>query len=151
MNNKIKLKVIKFSLFIINFSVLFAFNSEDITGKWRTANGKGIIEIYKAKNGTFEGKVLGGEPRKDKNGNLIKTDVNNPDPSKRNNPTIGMVILTKFVFEDDEWVDGNVYNPEDGKDYSCKIWLDDYNNLNLRGYVGFSILGRTEKWTRIKE
>lgn len=153
MKNSLNIRFIVLILIsiLINCNNILAFSSDDVVGKWRTANGRGIIEIYKSKKGTFEGKVLSGEPRKDKNGNPIKTDVNNPDPTKRNNPTIGMVILTNFIFEDNEWVDGNVYNPEDGKDYNCKIWLDDVNNLNLRGYVGISILGRTEKWTRAKE
>jgi uncharacterized protein (DUF2147 family) len=141
--------VIVLSLIFLQIQIIIAAKPDDVVGKWRTANGKGIIEIYKSKNGTFEGKVLGGEPRKDKNGNPILTDINNPDPTKRNQTTKGLIILTKFVFDDDEWIDGNVYNPEDGKDYSCKIWMDDYNNLNLRGYLGISLLGRTEKWTRI--
>lgn len=136
-------------LCLCNIALLIASKPDDVVGKWRTANGKGVIEIYKSKNGTYEGRVLGGDPQKDKNGNPVMTDVKNPDPNKRHLPTRGMVILTNFVFEDDEWIDGNVYNPEDGKDYSCKIWMDDYNTLNLRGYVGISLLGRTEKWTRI--
>lgn len=137
-------------LAISNATAIAKFNSNDIVGTWRTENGKGLIEIYKSPKGTYEGKVVGGEPRKDKNGNPITKDINNPDPTKRNNPTRGMVILTNFIFEDGEWTDGNVYNPEDGKDYSCKIWLDDHNTLNIRGYVGISLLGKTQKWTREK-
>ena len=79
--------VIVLSLIFLQIQIIIAAKPDDVVGKWRTANGKGVIEIYKSKNGTFEGKVLGGEPRKDKNGNPILTDINNPDPTKRNQTT----------------------------------------------------------------
>jgi uncharacterized protein (DUF2147 family) len=147
----IKLILSSLLIFVSTLLSLYAANPDDVVGLWKTANGKGLIEISKSKDGTYQGKVVGGEARKDANGNPIKTDVNNPDPSKRNRPTIGIVIMTNFTFDgDDQWTDGLIYNPEDGKEYKCKMWLDDPKTLNIRGYIGFSLLGRTEKWTKIK-
>lgn len=147
----IKLILSSLLIFVSTLLSIYAANPDDVVGLWKTADGKGLIEISKSKDGTYQGKIVGGEPRKDANGNPIKTDVNNPDPSKRNRPTIGIVIMTNFRFDgDDQWTDGLIYNPEDGKEYKCKMWLDDPKTLNIRGYVGFSLLGRTEKWTKIK-
>ncbi|MCX6148720.1 MAG: DUF2147 domain-containing protein [Candidatus Kapabacteria bacterium] len=144
--------IIYLLILILTTSILFSKNTaDDIVGTWRTANGKGLIEIYKANDGTYQGKIVGKDRRKDKNGNDITTDISNPDPALRNRLIFGLVIITKFKFDgDDTWTDGRIYNPEDGKEYKCKMWMDDINNLNLRGYIGFSLLGRTEKWTRVK-
>jgi len=54
----------------------------------------------------------------------------------------------KFDADDNNYADGNIYDPKNGKDYSCKMKLIDNNNLDVRGYIGISLLGRTTKWTR---
>jgi uncharacterized protein (DUF2147 family) len=69
--------------------------------------------------------------------------------AKRNNPVIGLVMLTAFKFDgDDEWIGGDIYDPESGKTYSSYMYLKDINTLKVRGYVGISLFGRTETWTR---
>ena len=61
---------------------------------------------------------------------------------------IGLEILRNFKFDnDDEWEGGKIYDPESGKTYSCNMSLTG-NELKVRGYVGVSLLGRTETWTR---
>jgi uncharacterized protein (DUF2147 family) len=61
-----------------------------------------------------------------------------------------MEFLSDFVFDgDDEWVDGKVYDPESGNTYSCKMWLED-GNLKLKGYVGISLIGRTETLEKVR-
>jgi uncharacterized protein (DUF2147 family) len=78
-----------------------------------------------------------------------KVDKNNPDNSKRNQSVVGLLILKEFKFDgDDEWEDGDIYDPESGKTYSCYLSLKDKHNLKVRGYVGISLFGRTEVWTR---
>jgi uncharacterized protein (DUF2147 family) len=60
------------------------------------------------------------------------------------------VILTAFKFDGDgEWKGGDIYDPESGKTYSSYMYLKDRNTLKVRGYVGVSLFGRTETWTRI--
>ena len=78
-----------------------------------------------------------------------RIDGNNPDKKKRSNPITGLVMLKDFEFDgNDEWDGGDIYDPESGKTYSSYMYLKDSNTLKVRGYVGISLLGRTETWTR---
>ena len=82
--------------------------------------------------------------------NKPMVDANNPDEKKRNQPIIGLIMLKSFEFDDDEWDDGTIYDPENGKTYSCHLTLKDINTLRVRGYIGIPLFGRTEIWTRSK-
>ena len=62
---------------------------------------------------------------------------------------LGMVILRNFHPSGDDWVDGTVVDPENGKEYKGKIWAVGNDKLRLRGFIGISLLGRTEGWVRI--
>lgn len=134
------------SLFASGF--LFAQNkATDVIGIWLTpGDNSAKIEIYKVGE-KFYGKIvwmqnpnINGKP---------KLDSNNPNSSKRNIPRLGLEIMKGFIFDgSDEWKNGNIYDPESGKTYSGYMYLKDRNTLKLRGYVGFSFLGRTETWTR---
>ena len=63
-----------------------------------------------------------------------------------------MELMKGFVFEDDEWVDGTVYDAETGKTYYGSMELENSNTLNLRGSLdSFGLIGRTETWTRVNE
>jgi uncharacterized protein (DUF2147 family) len=79
-----------------------------------------------------------------------KLDKNNPNTSLSQNPILGLVILKDFVFSDNIWEGGSIYDPKTGKTYSCKISPQGPDKINVRGFVGFSMLGRTESWTRVK-
>ncbi len=78
-----------------------------------------------------------------------KKDVKNSDASLRGRKLKDLIILTDFVFEDNVWTDGKIYDPQAGKLYSCTMKLK-ANTLNIRGYVGISLFGRSSAWTRIK-
>ena len=126
---------------------------EAIVGKWLNQEGTSHIQIFKATNGSFAGKFYGKivwlkEPMK--NGKP-KVDDLNPDPKKQAVPLLGLQILKNFVYDadDKEWEDGTFYDPKNGKTYSCYMTLSG-NNLNVRGYVGISMLGRTGVWTRVQ-
>ena len=67
----------------------------------------------------------------------------------KNQLILGMVILRNFHTQGDDWVDGTVVDPENGKRYSGKIWAVGNDKLHLRGFVGISLLGRTEEWVRL--
>ncbi len=77
-------------------------------------------------------------------------DVNNPDKSKRTRKILGLDILKGFVFDDGEWSDGKIYDPDTGNTYKCKMWMESKNKLAVKGYVGISLFGRSEVWTRTK-
>ena len=76
-------------------------------------------------------------------------DNNNPDPTLRKTPRLGLTVVRSFSYVGDNlWVDGKVYDPKNGKTYSGKMTLISPNQLNLRGYIGISLIGRTAVWTR---
>ena len=63
---------------------------------------------------------------------------------------MGLVMLKDFKYDDNEWTGGHIYNPSDGKEYKAYMKLRDKNTLNVRGYVGISLLGKTDTWSRVK-
>ena len=62
---------------------------------------------------------------------------------------MGMIIMYNFKYDDEnKWDDGNIYDPKSGNEYSGTMTLTSKNNLNLRGYVGIPLFGRTSNWSR---
>lgn len=126
-----------------------AQNADAILGKWINPNGEGQIQIYK-KGNLYYGKLVWLKFPNDEVTNKAKLDKNNPDKSLQSRPILGLEILKNFKFDgDDVYEDGNIYDPKNGKDYSCKMTLNG-NKLKIRGYIGISLLGRSEVWTRVK-
>jgi len=122
-------------------------SEEQIVGDWLTGNRKAKINIFK-KGDRYFGKIIWlVEPLKD---GKPKTDTNNPDQAKKGQPIMGLLLLTAFKYAgDNEWEDGHIYDPEEGKTYSCNLTLkDNGKTLNVRGYIGISLIGRTDVWTR---
>lgn len=120
-------------------------HADDIVGTWVANQNKAKVQIYKSGN-KYYGKIIWlKEPNKD---GKPKTDKYNPDPSRRHVPVVGLVVLKDFIYDDGEWTDGEIYDPSSGKEYSCKITMPDKNTLKVRGYIGISLLGRTEVWKR---
>ena len=133
-----------------------AQSPDAIVGKWLDGEQKAQIEIYKA-DGKYFGKIVWLKeptyPADDKKGmaGKRKVDRENPDPARRNQPVLGLVILRNFVFANGNlWQRGQVYDPKNGKDYKCKLTLKSPDALDVRGYIGFSFIGRTDSWTRVK-
>lgn len=132
---------------MLSFSAYAQDKADDIIGVWLTSGKEPAkIQIYKSGE-KFFGKIIWLK-NPTENGKQ-RVDANNPDKTKRSNPIIGLVMLTGFRFDgDDEWKGGDIYDPESGKTYSSYMYLKDKNTLKVRGYVGISLLGRTETWTR---
>jgi len=140
-----------YALLFLPIILLSADKDEDtIIGKWYTEGGKSKVDVYK-KNGKFYGKIIWLKIPNDENGN-IKKDKNNPDENKRDRKLVGLLILKNFEYDGDrEWDDGEIYNPEDGETYSCVINMsDDGNTLDVRGYIGISLFGKTTVWKRVE-
>ncbi|MEN9684906.1 MAG: hypothetical protein RLZZ28_692 [Bacteroidota bacterium] len=121
---------------------------DEIIGIWLNSSGKGQIQVYK-EGDKYYGKIIWLREPNGPRGNP-KLDANNPDRSLQSQPLVGLVILRGFKFDDGEWNSGKVYDPENGKDYKCYLKLKDAKTLNVRGYIGISLLGRTEVWTRVR-
>lgn len=124
--------------------------ADAVTGLWLTGNGKGKIQIFKGIDGLFHGKIAWmNDPLED---GKPKLDKNNPDPSKRKTPILGLQIMRGFRFDRDKlWIDGKIYDPERGSDYSCKMTLVNEKTLDVRGFIGLSLFGRTDTWKRISD
>jgi len=119
---------------------------DQIIGVWTTGNAKSQVQIYK-KGDMFYGKIIKLKDPLNAEGKP-KTDIHNPDVTKRGQPLIGMNVLWEMKFDEDEWNGGHVYNAEDGKEYKCLMRLKDAKILEVRGFVGFSLLGKSQTWTR---
>lgn len=120
-----------------------------IEGRWLSGDGDGWIEV------TIEGDRLvgriAGSPN-DRPGGAPRYDELNPDPALRGRPLKGLTIMSGFRYDKDgRWVDGRIYDPNSGNTYKGTIQQVDANTLKLRGYVGISLFGRTETWTRDDE
>lgn len=126
----------------------FAQNKDAVIGKWLSATGDGQIEIYKRTDKYF-GKLSWLKEPNDAQGKP-RTDVKNPNASLHNKPLLGLEILKDFIFEDGKWTEGTIYDPKTGKTYSCNLTLKENGMLNIRGYIGISLIGRSETWKRVK-
>jgi len=125
-----------------------AQKADAILGQWANPNGQDHILIYKKGNKYF-GKLDWIKVPNDEQGKP-KTDKNNPDKALQSRPDLGLELLKDFTFDGEKiYEDGTIYDPKSGKTYSCKMTLDG-NNLKIRGYVVFSLFGRSEVWTRVK-
>lgn len=112
--------------------------SQDVLGKWLTEAGDAKVEIYEA-GGKLKGKIVwlqkGPETK----------DIHNNDEKLRSRKLMGVNILSGLKKKQDKWEGGRIYNPKNGKDYKCSIWLDG-DKLKVRGYIGF--LFETQTWKR---
>jgi uncharacterized protein (DUF2147 family) len=137
-------------LMIIANMVAAQVKPDDICGIWLTEDSRGKMEIFKnTKSNTYEIKVVWQKNSKEADG-TEKLDKKNPKPELRKRTLQGMVFATglKWDADDQEWYGGDVYNPEDGKMYSCKARLDGNRILRFRGYLWVSLLGKTTTWYR---
>ena len=133
--------IIAILLFLCSFAT-HSQTADDIIGEYWTDTKEGRIEIYR-KDNTFFGKIIW---RKE----AIR-DSKNPNPDLRNRSVIGLVFLKDFKYKKGKWIDGTVYSIDNGNTYSGKLWLEKEGKiLKMRGYVGFSLLGRTATLTRVK-
>lgn len=122
-----------------------SYGQDAIERTWCNHEKTGKVKIFKATDGKYYGKLVwlkvpeeNGKPRVDKN---------NPDAAHRNDPLMGMQLLKGFTKDDDRhFSGGTIYDPKNGKTYSCKITRNG-NSLDVRGYVGISLIGRTTTWT----
>lgn len=123
--------------------------ASDIVGIWYNEEKTSKVQIYQEGN-KFIARIVWLKDPINSVTRKPKTDHLNPDPKLRNIPRLGLVILKNFVFDGvDEWKDGTIYDPNNGKTYTCHIHFSDSPNvLKIRGYVGISLLGRTTYWTK---
>ena len=139
------------ALFILSSFTQLPFtqnNADAIIGSWKNGEGTGIIQIYK--NGEkYQGKIIWLKEPNDPETGKPKLDKKHPDEKNHNRSVMGLVNMWGFNYSGtNEWTGGKIYDPKNGKTYSCKIAMENNNSIKVRGYIGFSMIGRTDIWTR---
>lgn len=137
------------TLIVVLVAGMFSVHAQEVTGKWKTIDdetgeAKSIVEVYE-KDGKIYGKVI-------EILNPAKRDAKctNCKGADKNKPVLDLVIIKGLKKDGSEYSGGNILDPTKGKEYKCKISLDGKDKLNVRGYMGISLLGRTQTWTRVK-
>jgi uncharacterized protein (DUF2147 family) len=113
-----------------------------ILGNWLTEPRDGIIEISLTSDGSYQGKIVGGNDPQ-------RLDQHNPDPARRSQTLLGQTILRGMKYDGEgKWSGGSIYDPDSGRTYKCHLQRLDKERLQVRGFIGFSLLGRSQVWTR---
>ena len=146
-------KLFFFLAIIFLASPYLSAQADKVVGFWLTTDKDSQVEIYKGTNGKYYGKVSWLE-EPNENGKP-KVDDENPDPALQNRPILGLPLLQAFEYDkkDKQWVNGTIYDPDNGKTYDCYMWFeDDFNKLHIKGYVmGMKFVGRRVEWQREKD
>ena len=131
-----------------------AEDGDAILGTWNTAANRGRVEVFK-QDSKYAAKILwlreAKFPANDDQGmaGKPKVDRNNPKADLRQRSLVGLQIMEGLTYAGKKlWDHGHIYDPETGKTYKCKMTLVATNKLELRGFLGISLLGRTTVWTR---
>ena len=147
-------------IFLLSLVTVAAGGDGDvILGVWATDpegdGGQAHIEIY-LEGDRYFGKIvwlseplyLEGDPHGP--AGEAKVDTENPDEALRSRPIAGMTLMRDFRYKGKGlWHKGTIYDANNGKTYKAKLRLSDDGALKVRGYIGFSLIGRTEEWTRV--
>ncbi|MCC6371479.1 MAG: DUF2147 domain-containing protein [Bacteroidia bacterium] len=146
---KLLVLLVSFLTFTNLLAQTAAADADRIIGVWQTGSGKGRVQITKYGD-KYGGKIVWLKEPNDENGKP-KLDKKNPDVSKRQATTLGLNNLLGFKSTGKgKYEGGTIYDPENGKTYSCVMTLENDNVLKVRGYIGISLIGRTDTWTRVK-
>jgi len=137
--------VLTLSVIVLAITATFA---QGVEGKWKTIDdetgeAKSIVDVYE-ENGKIYGKVV--EILNKDRADAKCTECEGKDKDK---PVLGLVIIKGLEKDGSEYNDGTITDPQNGKVYKCLIELESKDKLKVRGYVGFSLLGRTQYWYRV--
>jgi len=120
-------------------------------GVWATDGNDSHVKIENCGTNLCGTIVWLKDPLGDDGGPAV--DSRNSDPSLRGRKLVGLRLLSGFEKNSDDsnvWKDGHIYDPDDGRTYSCNLTVQDKNTLRVRGYFGFSLLGKTQIWNRVQ-
>ncbi|SRR5210317_902443 len=125
------------------------FQPASVEGLWitqddETGKNKSEVLLYK-EDGKLYGKIVRLLLPEDQGKRCEKCKG-----TDKNQPIEGLVIVKDLVLEDQVWEDGTIMDPKSGKVYDCYLNLEDSNTLKVRGFLGFSLLGRTQIWKRLE-
>ncbi len=121
------------------------------SGYWQVIDDKsgkphGVIHVY-----VQDGKLNGALARLPADAPPDRTTCTKCPPPQKDKPLLGLVIMWGLKPEGSEWTGGKILDPENGSTYKCKVKLVGSDKLEVRGYVGLSMFGRTQTWVRTQE
>lgn len=140
---------LRFGLLLVLLCVVsgVAMAQDAIERVWYNQEKTAKVQVFKATDGKYYGKIVWLKEPNNEEGKP-KVDKNNPDKAKKSTPLMGLQLLKGFKKDGETgYEDGTIYDPKNGKTYSCKINRKG-ETLEVRGYVGISLLGRTTTWTK---
>ena len=133
------------SAMLVASSSAFAadMKAEDAAGVWETASG-GYVQLYE-EGDTWKGKIVGSKSGK------ARYDKNNPDESKRDRRLLGITVLDGLKYAGNgEFEGGTIYDPNNSKTYKAKATQTGPDTIEARGYIGISLIGKSQTWKRIE-
>ncbi len=140
---------IAIAIVIFAFAAAASAQSSTPVGLWKTVNEKGepeglvrIVEVAGEMRGTVE--------------KVFSPPAPDPKPlcvpctgELKDRPVIGLQILRGLRWDGEQYSGGEILYPNNGKFYRCLMRVvDDGRKLEVRGYIGISLLGRTQVWLR---
>ncbi len=150
-------KALKMKRYLLGFAFLifslvsFGQKSSKVVGTWLTQDGDSKVVISQNQNGSFVGQIVWLKNPTEEDGS-DKLDKHNPETNLQKRKIIGLTILDSFTFDEEEgeWTDGTIYDPKSGNTYKCYMWFDgNPNTLHVKGYIGFSLIGKKVSWKRV--
>ncbi|TYP97486.1 uncharacterized protein (DUF2147 family) [Tenacibaculum adriaticum] len=123
---------------------------DKIIGTWRSTAKDSQMEIYKSRK-TYKGRLIEGWGLElyEKDGKTFKKDSKNPDANLQNRTLANMEFISEMTFENGAYIGGKLYMAQIGKSVNCRIYFKK-DELIMRIYLGFPILGITKKWSRVE-
>ena len=118
-----------------------------VKGIWLNNDKDAKVEIYRSGD-KYYGKIVWTQNMYEADGKTLRKDSKNSDEQLRSRTIQNMVILSGFSYSAGEWTGGEIYDPKSGKTYKSKMRIKD-SSLEIRGYVGSPMFGKTTIWTRL--
>ncbi len=124
------------------FAYTSAQKKKDVVGYYRSADNTSIFKFYKSGE-KYVGKLVWMKHPE-------RLDTMNPDATERNKKLLGSILAYGLIFDGkNQWKEGFVYDATKGKTFSCQITRDEKGNIEMRGYIGVPILGKSEFFTKV--
>ncbi|WP_394760349.1 DUF2147 domain-containing protein [Flavobacterium sp.] len=135
--------------FLFLFFGCIQMQSQTVLGKWKTIDDKtgetkSVVDIYE-NSGKVYGKIVEIMDAAKRNKKCEKCEG-----TDKNKPVLGLVIIKGLTKDDDEYNGGKILDPETGNIYKCILKLSGKDKLEVRGYMGFALIGRSQTWVRVK-
>jgi uncharacterized protein (DUF2147 family) len=136
-------------LFLFGLTVAWVQKEPEVPlGTWMNEEKEARFEIFKCGNklcgriSWLKEPLRQGKP---------KMDDQNPEPKLQSRPIQGMVFMKDFEYDShNKWDGGTIYDPKSGKTYSCYMKVVNKDKMEVKGYIGIALIGRTQVWTRVK-